>query len=59
MRKRMTAGLLLATAGAALALASSAAAEQPSSPGMWVKSQDYESHYLCQSAGLTGEFFGL
>lgn len=60
MRKKTTIGVVLAFAtAAAVTLAPSASADQLSSPGMWVKSQDYQSRYLCQSAGLAGEFFGL
>ncbi|MEV6907448.1 hypothetical protein [Amycolatopsis sp. NPDC051071] len=59
MSKKKIAGMMIAAAAAMLTFAPHASAEQPPSPGIWVKSQDYESHYLCRSAGLTGEFFGL
>ncbi len=59
MKKTMTGILLGIAAAGALAFTPSASAEQPSPPGMWMKSQDYQSHYLCRSAGLGGEFFGL
>lgn len=60
MKKKMT-GLMLmfAAIAATLATAPSASADQLPSQGIWAKSQDYKSSYLCQSAGLTGQFFGL
>jgi hypothetical protein len=58
VEKKTTTGMVLAfAAAAAVALAPPASADQL--PGVWVKSQDYQSHYLCRSAGLAGEFFGL
>jgi hypothetical protein len=61
VKKKTKTGMVLAFAAAtaALTLAPPASAEPLSPPGMWVKSQDYQSHYLCRSAGLAGEFFGL
>jgi hypothetical protein len=60
VEKKTKTGVVLAFAAAAVVtLAPSASADQLSPPGMWVKSQDYQSRYLCQSAGLAGEFFGL
>jgi hypothetical protein len=59
--QKKTTGMVLAAAAAVVALtfAPSASADQLSPPGTWVKSQDYQSRYLCRSAGLAGEFFGL
>ncbi|MFJ7217955.1 hypothetical protein [Amycolatopsis sp. NPDC098790] len=58
MGKRILTGSLLAAAAASLVLAPAAVAEGVSSPGSWVRTHDFQSRYLCQSAGLTGEFFG-
>lgn len=60
MGKKTSTGSLLALAAVAatLTLAPPASAEQLSPPGTWVRTHDFQSRYLCQSAGLTGEFFG-
>jgi hypothetical protein len=58
---KKTTGLVLtfAALAAAATIATPASAEPVPQPGGWIKSQEYQSHHLCQSAGLVGEFFGL
>jgi hypothetical protein len=58
-KKTMTGVVLALATTAALALAPPASAQSLPDPANWAKSKDYQSHYLCRSAGLTGEFFGL
>jgi hypothetical protein len=58
---KKTTGLALTFAALAVAVstAAPASAQAAPPPGGWIQTQNYQSNYLCQSAGLVGEFFGL